>query len=313
MSESKDVQISASRKLEAGSSDPALLIRIGWTSRWQSRRQSVAYSQRAKSLLTGKAGKKAGKHRALADVTLSWQAKWRGEFDDALQYAIGAEQCLSEVGFPSQRAELYSIMGVVHYSRHRLDLADGAVQRGLSLVGPDTDKDAFVDLLSTCATIHRHSGNLRQAGEVLGKARLLASGAMLARIEHNIARWMHADGAPEHALAHAETAIKLAVEHQNNVILPYAHEIAGACLVDLDELDRAVTHFTKALEIATRDDDSRAQCQIIGWFAGLEKTRLNARATYIVSEQRSPSVWTTRYGKNRSPDALQMSTRSLAT
>ena len=164
-------------------------------------------------------------------------------------------------------------MGVVHYSRHRLDLADGAVQRGLSLVGPDTDKDAFVDLLSTCATIHRHSGNLRQAGEVLGKARLLASGAMLARIEHNIARWMHADGAPEHALAHAETAIKLAVEHQNNVILPYAHEIAGACLVDLDELDRAVTHFTKALEIATRDDDSRAQCQIIGWFAGLEKKR----------------------------------------
>lgn len=253
--------------------DPALLIRLAWATRWQSRSQSIAYAEQSKVLLRGRNDDAARVHRALADVTLAWQAKWRGDFDDALAYALIAEESLSEQTYPTQRAELYSIMGVVHYSRHRLDLANCAVSRGLKLVSPELGTAAYVDLLTSKATIHRHAGDFKAAGEVLGQARKISTGVVLARVEHNIARWMLADDAPMHALSHAEKAIELGVEHQNNVILPYAHEVAGACHVELEQYDRAEVHFSKALGLATADKDARAQCQILCCFAALESKR----------------------------------------
>ena len=265
----------ATKKNTHSFGDPALLTRVAWTSRWSRRKQSVDYAERAIAVLAGERGSRVITQRGLARLTLSWQAKWRGDFDLSMQEALRVEGALPEDGFPVERAHVYSVLGVVHYSRHRLDLADCAVQRGLMLVAHMEGEPAYIDLLVTSATIHRHSGNLKSAGELLGKARSMAKGAELARVEHNVARWMQADEAPAHALEHALRSLDLATEFQNRVILPYAHEVAGACLIDLGELDRADAHFTQGLDIATDDGDTRAQCQIIGWYAELEKTRGN--------------------------------------
>ncbi|MXQ06341.1 hypothetical protein GQ651_00635 [Alphaproteobacteria bacterium GH1-50] len=255
--------------------DPALLTRVAWTSRWCRRTQSVEYAKRALAILKGEKSQRAITQRGLALMCLSWQAKWRGDFDLSMQEALRVEGALPEDAFPVERAHIYSVLGVIHYSRHRLDLADCSVQRGLMLVAHMDSEPAHVDLLTTLATIQRHGGNRQSAGEILGKARSLAEGAELARVEHNVARWMQADDAPAHALEHAERALELADTFNNRVILPYAHEVAGACLIDLGELDRAEAHFTDGLTIATEDEDTRAQCQIVGWHAQLEKERGN--------------------------------------
>ena len=250
--------------------DPALLISVAWSRRWQSRHLSIEFAEKAKSVVSEKSGKKACIHRARANATLAWQAKWRGDFDEALRLALEAEKHLPEADYPYERAELYSVMGVVHYSRQRLDLADGAVKRGLELVLTDEEPCTYADLLTTSATIHVHVGDMRSAGEAFGKARKAATGEMLARVEHNVARWMLSDDAPKHALEHAQTALALCKTHQNNVVLPYAHEIMGACLVELGEFEAAKRHFLDGINLAAEDCDSRAQCQIIGWYAGLE-------------------------------------------
>ncbi len=253
--------------------DPALLHRVAWAVRWQSRAQSLDYAGRALELLKGDRSEAAAIRRGQVLVTLAWQAKWRGDFDAAMTHALRAEGLLSEATHPGERGQLYAILGVVYYSRQRLDLADCAVSRGLTLVGPEVDPVVHIDLLTTLATTQRYKGDFKRAGETLGRARALAAGAELARVEHNVARWMQADDAASHALTHAEAALDLAVKHQNRVILPYAHEILGACLVDLGRYDEAEAQFVKGLDMAIEDDDTRAQCQIVSWRAFLEEKR----------------------------------------
>ena len=82
---------------------------------------------------------------------------------------------------------------------------------------------------------------------------------------------MYRDKAPKHALEHAKTSLMLCETHRNAVVLPYAHAIAGACLVELEYLETAKDHFRKGLDLATVDADWRIQCQILGWYAGLEE------------------------------------------
>ena len=264
-------------------SDPALLQRVAWSTRWQSRKQSRDYAERALDLLKGDKSRQAANRRGQALVTLSWQAKWRGDFYTAMRHALKAEGLLSEQSHPAERGQLYAILGVVYYSRQRLDLASASVSRGLSLVGPDTDTAVHIDLLTTLGTVQKYSGDFRSAGESLGRARALASGVELARVEHNVARWMLADGAAKHALTHAEKALALAEEYQNRVILPYAYEIVGACLADLGRHDEAEAHLVEGCDLARLDNDTRAQCQIISWRADLEEKRgdtLKARDLY---------------------------------
>ena len=147
--------------------DPALLIRVAWSRRWQSRQNSVACAERAKTLLDSRKDEKSLRDCARADLALAWQAEWRGQYDDALALALDAERHLSETDFPSERAELYGIIGTVHRSRNRLDLADGAVKRGLGLVQDDCASDTYAGLLVGSASIHKEAGDLRSTGEVL--------------------------------------------------------------------------------------------------------------------------------------------------
>ena len=80
--------------------DPALLQRVAWSMRWQSRAQSLEYAGRALELLKGDTSAPATIRRGQVLVTLAWQAKWRGDFDAAMTHALRAEGLLSEQTHP---------------------------------------------------------------------------------------------------------------------------------------------------------------------------------------------------------------------
>ncbi len=253
--------------------DPALLNKVAWRSRWEDRLKSVTYAKAALEHTGPDPSKHLKVARGYALVTLAWQAKWRGDFDASLAFSLEAETLLSEKDHPDARAHVYSILGVLHYSRNRLDLATCATDRGLKIAEPDKNTDAFVDLLLTRATILRYKGDRSRAGLSLGRARDIAEGAELARVEHNIARWMLSDDAFELGKKHSKTSLDLCERHANRVVLPYTYEVLGACHVDLHNFECAKAAFVKGLDLAISDKDFRAQCQIIQRYAALEYAR----------------------------------------
>ncbi len=264
-----------SNKFSLPKGDPTLLNNIAWSTRWSSRQKSESYALAALACSGECPKNRLSIPRGYALVTLGWQAKWRGEFDVSLENCIEAESCLPEADHQDARAHTYSILGVIYYSRNRLDLASCATERGLSIANPDVNASAYIDLLATCATIQRYKGDRSRAGLTLGRARDMAFGTELARIEHNVARWLLSDGSAKKGLAHAETSIELCERHSNQVIMPYAQEVIGACYVALGKLDEAEVAFVAGLDLAIEDDDFRAQCQIINQYAQLECAREN--------------------------------------
>lgn len=260
-----------SERLQSG--DPALLNRMAWSARWTDRAKSRQYASRVLEIAEGCQHKRSRIARGLAFRTLSWQAKWRGNFDEALQLGLRAEAEITEKEQPIARADVYSILGVVHYSRSRLDLASCAVDRGFTILS-DTptpeNTETFIDLLTTRATIQRYNGLHARAGITLSEASRLAEKLELARVEHNIARFLVADGDYQAALKHAENALVLAKAHNNRVVMPYTHEVAGACLVKLGRPAAAIEHFAEGARIAREDEDQRAQCQILREHGNLE-------------------------------------------
>lgn len=266
-------QASVSTLLPRG--DPALLNSVAWKSRWASRSKSETFARAALDQIGNAPSAALKVARGYALVTLAWQAKWCGEFDVALELGLEAESLLPEKQHACARAHVYSILGVIHYSRNRLDLATCAVERGMRIVEPDVDAEAYLDLLTTKATIQRYRGDRSRAGLTLGRARELATGADLARVEHNIARWMLDDEAAETGLKHAEIALELCERHSNRVVLPYAYEVLGACQVEMESYNSAEVAFKSGLEIAIEDGDFRAQCQIINRYAALEYAQNN--------------------------------------
>jgi tetratricopeptide (TPR) repeat protein len=258
--------------------DPALLNRVAWARRWNDRSRSVELARCALKTAAASVGKRSRVEQGLALRTLAWQAKWRGDFDSSLDYCLRAETLLPEAANPAARGDIYAILGVIHYSRHRLDLANCAVDRGFHLLRKEpeeTHRETYVDLLATRATIQRYSGEKARSGITLGRARELAREQDLARVDHNIARWLQSDGDPRRGLEHAERALEIAHRSGNRVILPYAHEVAGACRAEMEFFDAAAAHFAAGFAIASEDKDQRAQCQIIREHGNLELARGN--------------------------------------
>lgn len=262
--------------MTATKADPAFLNRLAWNVRWSDRARSVRSAREALSVIGARRDLRCD--RGQAERTLSWQAKWRGDFDAALAHALACEAVVSEAEAPDLRGDCYSILGVLHYSRHRMDLAQSATERGLGL--PDLPTATRIDLLTTKSTIERYQGHVGKSGITLMRARDLASGVELARVEHNMARWMAQQDDFETALEYADRSIALAQEHENRVILPYALEVAGSATAALDQPERASDYFRKGIEIAVEDDDMRVLCQILYCSASFEKQRGNHREAH---------------------------------
>ena len=260
------------------SCDPALLNGIGWSVRWQDRARSVEFAETAVEVSKDDTSSRARAQLGRALLTLAWQAKWRGDFSHSMTLALDVERYLGEAQFPDERAHTYSVLGVLHYSRGRLDLATNAVDRGALLADEARDISAYVDLLTTRATIMRYKGDGGRAGLLLGRAEEVSAREDAARVQQNVARWLIEDGAAEQAAERAEQSLALAKEHRCRVIEPYSYEVLGACQTILGDLDGAEKSFATALQIANEDQDVRAQCQILRAHSAMERKRGNVDA-----------------------------------
>lgn len=259
--------------------DPGLLNQIAWSSRWSDREKSTSYAEAARVAAAEGDGRRSREQQGIACRTLSWQARWRGDFGNAMELCLKAEAFLPERDYPGERADVYSTLGVVHYSRNRIDLANSAVERGQLLNGDATRPETEVDLLSTLATIQRLAGDRARAGLTLGRAQELAEGPELAHIEHNVGRWLIGDAEYERATKHLDRAFEYAEQHENLIILPYVHELAGVCRVAERRFDKAVEHFLDGFRMAKESADRRAQCHILIEHGNLERGRGDLRAS----------------------------------
>lgn len=201
--------------------------------------------------------------RACALRTLAWQAKWRGDFESTAALCLRAKQGVDRQAARHILVDVYSLLGVVHYSSGRRDFASRMVQRGFDLLNERVPAEAQVDLHTTYATILRYRGRTNEARHALQTALDLSTGCERARVEHNIARGQNHDGDFNDAAKRAESALDLARESGNRVILPYTLEVLGTAYIAQERFDDAIAALDEGLVVAQEDNDRRAACQIL--------------------------------------------------
>ncbi|MEM9761432.1 MAG: hypothetical protein AAF968_02795 [Pseudomonadota bacterium] len=235
----------------------ALLDRRAWAIRWSSRVQSFRLAERALQV----ASKGSLTDQASALRTLGWQARWRGDFEQAESFAEQALRRLEPDLAPVLQADALSILAVVHYSRGRRDVARRAVEFGFEKLGAHEAAETRVDLLLSATNIERGSKRFDEAALLLDRALEIASGPELARVEHDQARACYADGDAECALEWGQRAVNSARVFRNRVILPYALEAVGGAYRMLGREPEAAAHLEEGGRIAAEDGDGRVACQ----------------------------------------------------
>lgn len=242
--------------------DARFLNSRAWVLRWADRKQSRSLAKEAIRLCQSQP-KPDTQGIGLATRTLAWQAKWVGDFDEAHALCRRAMSRIPPECNPAEHADVLSILGVVHYSRGRRDLAAEVTRKGLELIDKVDAPSTRIDLLTTLATIKRYNGHMYEAYEALQTARNLSSRGERARVDHNLARCLEQDNNPGRAVGYAMRSVIGARRHNNRVILPYALEVLGVTLGQMHNLDLAMTYLREGLAIAVEDEDHRARCQIL--------------------------------------------------
>jgi tetratricopeptide (TPR) repeat protein len=242
--------------------DPRFLSIMAWNLRWSARNKSCALAEQAVSLSppdspTNKVT------AACALRTLAWQAKWRGDFDTTATLCMRAKRLATKAPAPYILADVLSLLGVVHYSAGRRDIASTMVARGLDLLDPHAPAETHVDLLVTRSTILRYRGRLPEAHAVLAEAMEHAIGPEAARVAHNRARLLNHESAFAEAAVLADGALDTAKAFDAAVLLPYVYEVLGTAQTALGEPEKARQTLDMGLKAAQSGKDLRAQCQIL--------------------------------------------------
>ena len=287
-----------------------ILNRRAWTARWKDRTLSGDTARQVIGRCSSRDDPDAEVEAGLALRTLAWQATWRGDFEEATTHALAAERRLDERRFPVERGDVYSILGIIHCSRCRNDLAESAVERGLEILPRGNDKaiGSYIDLLIAKATIQRHKGQLAKSNVTLGAALQMAERGELARVENNAARCILADNKPAAALEHAVRAADLAEEFENKVVQPYTAEVLADCLWRLGKYEEAESSFATGLKLALRERDRRAQCQLLQRKGLMEMARGNNRQALDLFRQSAILAERMVYGLWYKELALNMAT-----
>ncbi len=204
--------------------------------------------------------------------TLAWQARWRGDFDLAELLAHRAIARLKGEGAESAIADTLSTLGVIHVSRGRRDLARECIEEGFEVLSTQPNVATRVDLLTALAMAERHGRRLHQAQEAMREAVALSIGAERAQTEQSVARALLYDDRPGEALEHALMSIELAREHRNQVIIPFAMEIAAGAQIDLDNLETARDLLKEARSLMHQKQQPRVTCNLI-----FQEVRLHQR------------------------------------
>lgn len=239
--------------------DSRFLNSRAWLTRWSDRRFSQSLAQMAHDTARPDDHQAAG----LALRTLAWHCKWLGEFDASETHCTHARQRLDPATDQEALADVMSILGVIHYSRGRRDLAIDATEQGLALIEGRDATVTRIDLLTTKSTILRYNGRFREACDMLQSARNMSSGCERARVDHNMARCLDHEGKIVEASALALQSVVGARRHDNRVILPYALEILGTTLLRLGKPIEARRYLNEGLVHAREYGDRRAECQLL--------------------------------------------------
>ena len=253
-----------------GSAEPRLLNRLAWDMRWRSRERCVAFAQRVLDL-PGPVDTPRRHAEGLARRALAWQAKWRGDFDTAHRLCDRALADLADSAAVEPRADLYSILGIVHLSRTRHDLARACVEAGLALIEDNAATETRIDLLTTLATSLRCAGNRLGSQSALFQALDLSDGVERARVLHNMARYATVDKRPAEALEHGREALALARAAEARVLIPYTLEVIGAALTHLDRHEDARAPLREGVQIGAEDGDRRIECQCLFYLAKVDR------------------------------------------
>ena len=256
------------------SPNPQLLTRLAWEGRWGNRTRSIRFAQQALDLIREQPDADP-LARSCALRTLGWQAKWRGDFEATAAHCLQAKQGVDRQAARHILVDVYSLLGVVHYSSGRRDFASRMVQRGFDLLNEQVPDEARVDLHTTHATILRYRGRSKEARHAMQAALDLAKGCERARVEHSIARGLNHDGHFEDAAERAEASLDLARQFGNRVILPYALEVLGTSYLAQGRYDEAIAVLDEGLVTAQEDNDRRAACQILNQ-SGIAHQRVGA-------------------------------------
>ncbi|MFK7752729.1 MAG: hypothetical protein AB8B51_09275 [Sedimentitalea sp.] len=242
--------------------DMRFLNRKAWGVRWSDRKTSRNLAAQA----LGQALRRPRpdpQGAGLALRTLAWQNKWIGAFESCAALSQRALSRLDPQETPDAVADVCAIMGVVHYSSGRRDLAADMIDKGLAHIDGMEATATRIDLLVTKSTIMRHNGRFTAAYDLLKQARELAHGQELARVEHNVARCLDQDHHPAEASTHAMQALIGARRHNNRVVLPYALGVLGSALSQMGQVKTALTYLAEGLSIADIDQDDRVKCQLL--------------------------------------------------
>lgn len=242
--------------------DPSLLNKLAWVARWSDVKRSRDNARKAYRDASEGEGRRSDAQRGLALRTMSWHDRWRGDFEQALKNGLKAEEFLPEHQFPEIRAAMYANLAVIHFSRGRFDLANSSLERALLLINDDSDPECVMEVLCTKALVQTFSGDKTRAGLTLGRARDRAGKALVATVEHLIARWLLDDGDTERAAMHIGRAIEAAEAHENNLILPLCYEVRALCEITQRHLEQASETLEDALELSRDLECTRSEIHL---------------------------------------------------
>jgi ATP/maltotriose-dependent transcriptional regulator MalT len=210
-------------------------------------------------------GRRSRTEQGYALRTLAWHARWRGEFDKAMDYCLKAETFLSETDHPVTRASIYATLGSVHYMRNRMDLATCAIERGVWLLRNLADENTSsvqIDLLFVQAMVQHQSGERARAGMTLGRARELAREEDMPLVDGGTAIWLFQNSEFERAIHFGNAALTQSTKSENQVLLPNIHRILGACYASQKNGIEALAHFQDGFRLAEKYGDQTALCYL---------------------------------------------------
>lgn len=261
------------------SGDPALLNRISWARRWTEPSASTDYALAARKKALDGHGRRSRAEQGFALRTLGWHAFWRGDLALAMDYCLQAETYLPEREFVAQRAGIYSVLGRIHYTRNRFDLATYSVERGVWLVQETQDTPGVLaDLMLTQASIQRLTGERARAGITLGRTRELAEDETRSLVDVATANLLLDDGDAAKALDHAEAALGAMIDGSNAVCLPYARSTLAGCYLMLSKTLDAHDQITQGLAALKDGEDMMARCSLLRRRAALLIAKGETRA-----------------------------------
>ena len=247
---------------EASQADARLLNARAWELRWTNRAVSKALAGQVLQF-TSENSRGEIASVGLAYRTLAWHARWQGDFDTCQTYCDRAHDRLAKVECYDDLAIVAVSRGMVSYCRGQRAEAHRYLSQATSLLGPESRPDARVTMLGFAIAMAQSAGATDREADLITEALALTRGGCRALIEHRRVRGMLLRNESEAALPYALEALATTRRLGNEVILPFALEITGACYRMAGSFDLADAYLGEAMAAARASDDRRAECHVL--------------------------------------------------